>query len=188
MSLGVVSTLSVNAKQETELLQRARERDTRAFEALYRQHSGNVYGLCLRMLSDTGTAEDCTQETFVQAWKNLHGFKGQSGFGTWLHRIAVNQVLMLRRRGQAQKRHLEAVGQDWAVHIAADPVSEKPGSQIDLEYAVGSLPQGARDVFVLCAVNGYSYEETSKFLGVAVGTCKAQLHRARRLLKERLDQ
>ncbi|MFK8017624.1 MAG: RNA polymerase sigma factor [Gammaproteobacteria bacterium] len=188
MSLGVVSTLSANAQQESELLQLARERDTQAFETLYRRHCGNVYGLCLRMLSDTGTAEDCTQETFVQAWKNLQGFKGESGFGTWLHRIAVNQVLMLRRRGQAQKRHLEAVGQDWAVDVTADPVSSKPASQMDLEYAVGSLPQGARDVFVLCAVNGYSYEETSNFLGVAVGTCKAQLHRARRLLKERLDR
>ncbi len=182
-----MQAVSADREQETLLLKRARAQDAGAFETLYRQHSGNVYGLCLRMLSDTGTAEDCTQETFVQAWKNLGAFKGDSGFGTWLHRIAVNQVLMLRRRGQAQKRHLEAVGQDWAVDVTADPVSVKPGSQMDLEKAVRSLPPGARDVFVLCAVNGYSYEETSGFLGVAVGTCKAQLHRARRLLKERLD-
>jgi RNA polymerase sigma-70 factor (ECF subfamily) len=183
-----VQALAPDRERETALLDRARAQDSMAFEKLYRLHSGNVYGLCLRMLSDTGTAEDCTQETFVQAWKNLEGFKGDSGFGTWLHRIAINQVLMLRRRGQAQKRHLEAVGQDWAVDVTADPTSSKPASQMDLEKAVGSLPPGARDVFVLCAVNGYSYEETSGFLGVAVGTCKAQLHRARRLLKERLDR
>lgn len=180
--------IPVDRSEETELLNRARANDALAFESLYRRHSGNVYGLCLRMLSDTGTAEDCTQETFVQAWRNLNGFKGDSGFGTWLHRIAVNQVLMLRRRGQAQKRHLEAVGQDWAVDVTADPVTAQPASQMDMEKAVRSLPQGARDVFVLCAINGYSYEETSGFLGVAVGTCKAQLHRARRLLKERLDR
>ena len=180
--------LKTDRAEETELLDRARANDTQAFELLYRRHSGNVYGLCLRMLCDTGSAEDCTQETFVQAWRKLDGFKGDSGFGTWLHRIAVNQVLMLRRRGQAQKRHLEAVGQDWAVDVTADPVTAQPASQMDLEKAVGSLPQGARDVFVLCAINGYSYEETSGYLGVAVGTCKAQLHRARRLLKERLDR
>lgn len=173
---------------EHQLVKRARNHDVAAFETLYQRHCGNVYGLCLRLTSDRSTAEDCTQETFVQAWKNLGGFKGESGLGTWLHRIAVNQVLMLRRRGQAQKRHLEAVGQDWAVDVAADGKSPRPGAQMDLERAVGSLPQGARDVFVLCAVNGYSYEETSNFLGVAVGTCKAQLHRARRLLKERLDR
>lgn len=183
-----VRLVSVNCDSERDLVKRAQKQDIPAFEALYRQHCGNVYGLCLRLLSDTGSAEDCAQETFVQAWKNLAGFKGDSGFGTWLHRIAVNQVLMLRRRGQAQKRHLEAVGQDWAVDVAADPRREQPGTQMDLEMAVRSLPPGARDVFVLCAVNGFSYEETSKCLGVAVGTCKAQLHRARQLLKERLDQ
>lgn len=187
MGLGA-QVLNMDRSEETQLLRLARQRDAGAFETLYRQHCGNVYGLCLRMLNDSGTAEDCTQETFVQAWKKLDGFKGDSGFGTWLHRIAVNQVLMLRRRGQAQKRHLEAVGQDWAVDVASDPTSAKPGSQMDLENAVRSLPPGARNVFVLCAVNGYSYEETSDFLGVAVGTCKAQLNRARRLLKERLDR
>lgn len=179
---------TVDSDRDRQLVRRACKKDTAAFEALYRRHSGNVYGLCLRLTSDRAVAEDCTQETFIQAWKNLAGFKGESGLGTWLHRIAVNQVLMLRRRGQAQKRHLEAVGQDWAVDVAADGKSPRPGTQVDLERAVGSLPQGARDVFVLCAVNGYSYEETSSFLGVAVGTCKAQLHRARRLLKERLDR
>ena len=179
---------SVAIDQDKQLVQRARDNDAGAFEQLYTRHRGKVYGLCLRLTADRATAEDCTQETFVQAWKNLAGFKGEAGVGTWLHRIAVNQVLMLRRRGQAQKRHLEAVGQDWAVDVAPDVTSAKPGTQVDLERAVSSLPQGARDVFVLCAINGYSYEETSNFLGVAVGTCKAQLHRARRLLKERLDQ
>lgn len=180
--------VSATRETETDLVERARDRDRAAFESLYRQHCGNVYGVCLRMLCDTASAEDCTQETFIQAWNNLPGFKGQSGFGTWLHRIAVNQVLMQRRRGKAQKRHLEAVGQDWAVDVAADPRRSRPATQMDLENAVSSLPTGARDVFVLCAVNGLSYQETSDCLGVAVGTCKAQLHRARRLLKERLDR
>ena len=184
----MITVHSAQREVERQLVKRAQRRDAAAFEAIYRRHYGNVYGLCLRMLYDHGAAEDCMQETFVQAWKNLSGFKGDSSLGTWLHRIAVNQVLMLRRRGQAQKRHLEAVGQDWAVDIASDERSPRPGTQIDLERAVGGLPQGARDVFVLCAVNGYSYEETSSFLGIAVGTCKAQLHRARRLLKERLDK
>ena len=175
-----------SVEDERLLIKRASERNHKAFEALYRRHVGRVYAVCLRMLADQAAAEDCTQEAFVQAWNKLPAFRGDSAFGTWMHQIAVNQVLMLRRRGNTAKRQLEAVGQDWAIDVAADPGQARPDRQMDLEQAVSRLPEGARDVFVLTVVNGFSHEEAAGQLGVAVGTCKAQLHRARRLLKEQL--
>lgn len=177
---------SHSVEDEQLLIRRAQQHNAPAFEALYRRYVGRVYAVCLRMLCERGAAEDCTQETFVQAWNKLTAFRGDSAFSTWLHQIAVNQVLMLRRKGQSQKRQLELVGQDWAVEVAADPCSEEPDRQLDIEQALERLPRGARDVFVLTVVNGYSHEEAAGLLGVAAGTCKAQLHRARRLLREQL--
>jgi RNA polymerase sigma-70 factor (ECF subfamily) len=158
-----------------------------AFEELYREHVGRVYGLCLRMTSDHALAEDLTQETFVQAWRNLPRFEARSSFGTWLHRIAVNAVL-----GQARRRS-ELLGDTGTIEqqlgdVLADEAAGEPGSTRDLEAAIAALPPGARYVLVLAGVYGYSHEETSAMLGVAVGTCKAQLHRARKLLRQRLGE
>ena len=170
---------------ETECIARARAGDMAAFERLYRAHAGRVHGLCLRMTGQPDAAEDLTQETFVSAWRSLPAFEGRSGFGTWLHRIAVNAVLARGRspQGRGEVSLTDEAGEDREF---AAPDEMDTATPLDLERAIGTLPAGARDVLLLYGVYGYSHEETADMLGVAVGTCKAQLHRARRLLRERL--
>jgi RNA polymerase sigma-70 factor (ECF subfamily) len=130
-------------------------------------------------------AEDCVQQTFVRAWRNLTSFEGRSSFGTWLHRIAVNEVLtQARNHGTRSESDEERVAeldneaQQNAPFDAADVM--------DVERALQTLPEGARHAMVLQALYGYSHEEVADMLGIAVGTCKAQVHRGRRLLRERL--
>jgi RNA polymerase sigma-70 factor (ECF subfamily) len=171
---------------EALLVRQARNGDATSFESLYRRHEGRVYALCLRMTRSPERAEDCTQETFVKAWRSLPAFEGRSAFGTWLHRIAVNQVLSLQRKEARGPGFLELV-EDRPGPTEVRPKGRDAGVEMDLEQAIGSLPKGARNVFVLYAIHGYSHEETADMLGVAVGTCKAQLHRARKLLADRLD-
>ncbi len=173
---------------DESLVERSRAGDTAAFEALYRRYAGRIHGLCLRMTGSRATAEDCVQEAFVQAWQNLERFEGRSAFGTWLHRIAVNRVLSSQRAERRRPVMLVAAGEDGEDPWGAAPGATDPGTDMDLERAIASLPDGARNVFVLQAVCGFSHEETAGMLGVAVGTCKAQLHRARQLLEERLDR
>jgi RNA polymerase sigma-70 factor, ECF subfamily len=170
---------------DSALVQRARSGDTRAFERLYREHAGKVYGLCLRMTRDSALAEDCTQETFVNAWRALDRFETRSSLGTWLHRIAVNVALAKRRKSTPQRvssgsedREDEAIETQWTL--------ETPLEVQEIEAAIGDLPEGARDVLVLYAIYGYSHAEAAEMLGLAEGTCKAQLHRARGLLRDRL--
>lgn len=170
---------------EGALVQRARAGDTRAFERLYREHAGRVYGLCLRMTRDPALAEDCTQETFINAWRALDRFETRSSLGTWLHRIAVNAALAKRRKAspvtvssEIVESEEEAVESEWTL--------ETPLEVQEIETAIGDLPEGARDVLVLYAIYGYSHAEAAEMLGVAEGTCKAQLHRARGLLRDRL--
>ena len=172
---------------EALLVKQARSGDVAAFESLYRRHEGRVYALCLRMTRSPDRAEDCVQEAFVKAWRSLPAFEGRSAFGTWLHRIAVNQVLSLQRKESRRPGHLELV-EERLEQTDDRPRERDAGIEMDLEEAVGSLPPGARNVFVLNAVHGYSHEETANMLGVAVGTCKAQLHRARKLLAARLER
>ena len=172
---------------EALLVKQARNGDVSSFESLYRRHEGRVYALCLRMTRSPDRAEDCVQEAFVKAWRSLPAFEGRSAFGTWLHRIAVNQVLSLQRKESRRPGHLELV-EERLEQTDDRPRERDAGIEMDLEEAVGSLPPGARNVFVLFAVHGYSHEETANMLGVAVGTCKAQLHRARKLLAERLER
>jgi RNA polymerase sigma-70 factor (ECF subfamily) len=169
---------------EGALVQRAAAGDTRAFERLYREHAGRVYGLCLRMTRDPQMAEDCTQDTFINAWKALPQFQTRSSLGTWLHRIAVNVSLGKRRRSSPVA---EALPQDEEGEVTGEWVLETPVEVRELETAIEGLPDGARDALVLHALYGYSHEEAAQMLGIASGTCKAQLHRARRLLRERLQ-
>jgi RNA polymerase sigma-70 factor, ECF subfamily len=160
-----------------------------AFETLYRRHAGRIHALCLRMTGSRAAAEDCVQEAFVQAWQKLDRFEGRSEFGTWLHRVAVNCVLGWQRaESRRPSGHLRPVNDSATDPWGADPEAGDPGSDLDLERAIAGLPEGARNVFVLQALAGYSHEEVAEMLGVAVGTCKAQLHRARRLLEERLER
>ncbi len=166
---------------EAGLIQRARSADTRAFERIYREHSGRVYGLCLRMTRDAHLAEDCVQETFINAWRALARFETRSSLGTWLHRIAVNVCLGKRRKGAPA----EPLPQDDESEMG-DWTLETPVEVREIEAAIDALPDGARDALVLHALYGYSHEESAQMLGLAEGTCKAQLHRARRLLRDRL--
>jgi RNA polymerase sigma-70 factor, ECF subfamily len=164
-------------------VQRARAGDVRAFERLYREHVGRVYGLCLRMTRDPAVAEDCTQETFINAWKALGRFETRSSLATWLHRIAVNAALAKRRK---VTHVVDLPMEDDEDVVASDWTLETPLEVNEIETAIERLPDGARDVLVLHAIYGYSHIEAAEMLGVAEGTCKAQLHRARSLLKERL--
>ena len=171
------------ASDEFAWIERAQKSDSSAFESLYRLHVDRVYALCLRMTGNTAEAEDCTQEAFIQAWSKLDRFRGDSSFGTWMHRVAVNTVLGRMRKSNRERNRIHAVSD------AAPPVESigDSGGLRDLENAMNELPSGARHVFVLHAVYGYSHEETSDMLGIAAGTSKAQLHRARRLLAQQLN-
>ena len=171
------------AEKEQDWLARARRADVGAFESLYRAHIDRVYGLCLRMTGNVSEAEDCAQEAFIQAWKQLSNFRGDSSLATWLHRIAVNAVLGRMRKSRREQDRIRAVGESWP---EASTVGDSGGLR-DIEQAMDSLPSGARHVFVLHAVYGYSHEETGEMLGIASGTSKAQLHRAKRLLVQQLN-
>ena len=168
---------------EGALVQRASKGDVRAFERLYREHVGRVYGLCLRMTRDPAMAEDCTQEAFINAWKALARFETRSSLATWLHRIAVNVALAKRRKASVV---LESTADADDEVIESDWTLETPLEVNEIEAAIERLPEGARDVLVLHALYGYSHLETAEMLGVAEGTCKAQLHRARSLLRDKL--
>ncbi len=169
---------------EADCIRRAQASDARAFEALYRMHIDKVYGLCLRMTGNVSEAEDCAQEAFIQAWNKIDRFRGDSAFATWLHRIAVNAVLGRIRKSKREQDRIQV-----AAEISPPPAAASDTGELrDLARAVDRLPEGARHVFVLAAVYGYSHEEASNMLGIAVGTSKAQLHRARRLLSQQLEE
>jgi len=164
--------------------------DRAAFEQLYREHVGRVYALCLRLSADTDLAMQLTQDAFVQAWRKLPGFRGQSAFGTWLHRLTVNVVLDWRRaeaRRRGRETTLDPLDQ---LDVVAGSQAQPPtpvGERLDLERALATLPEGARTVFVLHEVEGHRVREVADLLQVAEGTVKAQLFRARRLLREVLQ-
>lgn len=172
--------------EERTLVAAAARGSKPAFEQLYRLHVGKVYGLCLRMTANVATAEDCTQEAFVQAWKALPGFEQRSRFGSWLYRIAVNAALAHGRR-RAESLGAEASADELAADTLVDATIVDDGLLRDLEAGIARLPAGARQVLVLAGLYGYSHEETASMLGIAVGTCKAQLHRARHLLEAHVN-
>ena len=180
----MVSLNKLGLTDEADCIARAQRSDAKAFEALYRLHVDRVYGLCLRMTGNVSEAEDCTQEAFIQAWNKLDLIRGDSAFGTWLHRIAVNSVLGRMRKSKREQDRIQV-----AAETILSPVSEADTGELqDLADAIDRLPAGARHVFVLQAVYGYSHEETGNMLDIAVGTSKAQLHRARRLLAQQLHE
>lgn len=174
---------AAQANDEQALVEGARNGSSSAFERLYRANIGKVYGLCLRMTGNASEAEDCAQEAFIQAWTQLDKFRGDSAFGTWLHRIAVNAVLGRMRRSKREQDRLSVVRE-----TTTQPETIGDGGGLrDIEHALHELPSGARHVFVLHAVYGYSHDETGDMLGIASGTSKAQLHRAKRLLAQQLE-
>jgi len=184
MERQVVAVAADQAVDESRWVQLAREADTSAFEKLYRANVDRVYGLCLRMTGNAAEAEDCAQEAFIQAWNKLDRFRGDSSFATWMHRVAVNVVLGRMRKSKREQDRIRAVSD---VAPPARTIADD-GELRDLEQAINELPSGARHVFVLHAVYGYSHGETGDMLGIAEGTSKAQLNRARRLLAQQLDE
>jgi RNA polymerase sigma-70 factor (ECF subfamily) len=159
----------------------ARRGDPRAFEALYHEHVGRVHALARRLAFDPGRADELTQDVFVRAWERLATFRGESTFATWLHRLAVNTILSDRRARWRRHQRIEADGGVAEGRTAVPPAAV--GTRIDLDAAIASLPPGARAVFVLHDVEGYQHQEIASMTGIAVGTSKAQLFRARRLLR-----
>jgi len=183
-SEAMVSADTDIAADEKAWIAQAQRSDARAFEALYRLHVDKVYGLCLRMTGNVSEAEDCTQEAFIQAWNKMEKFRGDSAFATWIHRIAVNAVLGRIRKSKREQDRIQAVADVQPTRVATDDTGELR----DLAEAVDRLPERARHVFVLNAVYGYSHNEAAGMLGIAAGTSKAQLHRARRLLAQQLEE
>ena len=175
--------MTAPAATPDQLVQRAQAGDEAAFEALYRSHVGRVYALCLRMAGDETEAKGLTQDAFVRAWEKLGDFRGAAAFGTWLHRLTVNVVLMDRR--QAARRREDALPDEGA----ATPATRTAPLELrmDLAAAVATLPPMARQVLVLHDLEGYEHREIGALLGIAEGTSKAHLFRARRLLREVLE-
>ena len=166
-------------------VRRSQTGDVDAFESLYRRHCGKIYALCLRLCGEAGEAEELTQEAFVRAWEKLGSFRGQSAFGTWLHRLAVNVVLS-RWRSQGRYRD-RLTAMEELLPSGSGTHWPEPRRTLDLERAIAGLPRGARTVFVLYDVEGYRHKEIAALTGLSVGACKSQLHRARRLLREVLE-
>ena len=183
-SRGMVTARTDIVADEATWIRQAQRSDARAFEALYRLHIDKVYGLCLRMTGNVSEAEDCTQEAFILAWDKLAKFRGDSAFSTWLHRIAVNAVLGRIRKSKRERDRIQAVADIQPARVTTGDT----GEMRDLAAAVDRLPEGARHVFVLHGVYGYSHDEAAEMLGIASGTSKAQMHRARRLLAQQLDE
>jgi RNA polymerase sigma-70 factor (ECF subfamily) len=180
----MVNTSHDDVADEETWIRRAKRADAQAFESLYRLHVDRVYGLCLRMTGNVSEAEDCTQEAFILAWNKLAKFRGDSAFSTWLHRISVNAVLGRIRKSKREHDRIQAVADTDGIRVATDDTGELR----DLTDAVDRLPEGARHVFVLHAVYGYTHEEAAGMLGIAAGTSKAQMHRARKLLAQQLKE
>ena len=183
----MVSTLSTAAEPTAAELDRAdvaraAAGDTAAFERIYRRHAGRIHGLVRRMMGPA-EADDVTQEIFVRAWRKLELFRGEAAFSTWLHRLAVNVILA--RRQQAVRHH-ERFGAEEPPHERRPGRRDTTGLRMDLEAAMARLPEGARRIFVLHDVEGYTHEEIGALLGVAPGTSKSQLHRARMTLRDYL--
>lgn len=163
----------------------AQQGDPVAFRALYEAHVGQVYALCLRLAGDRSEAEEHTQDVFVRLWQRLSSFRGEAAFSTWLHRLAVNEVLQARRTAGRRSARVTLAGGEEVLESASQP-ERLPDT--DLAGAVAALPEGARTVFVLHDIEGYQHEEIARMSGIAEGTSKAQLHRARRLLREALQR
>jgi RNA polymerase sigma-70 factor (ECF subfamily) len=158
--------------------------DQRAFERLYRQHVSRIHSLVRRMVGGEGDADELTQDVFVRAWQRLSTFRGEAAFGTWLHRLAVNLVLNWQK-GESRGRKLFDADSD----PDQSPARRVAGDQaMDLEDALKRLPPGARQVLVLHDVEGFRHEEIASLLGVTTGTTKAQLHRARMLMRGYLER
>jgi len=177
---------------EAELIERAKQGDAQAFQHLYDKHKRRVYSLCLRMTSNTAEAEDLTQEAFLQLFRKIGTFRGESAFSTWLHRLSVNVVLMHLRKKSLPQVSLEETTQPGEEDTpkkdfgAEDLALAGSIDRLQLQRAVNDLPPGYRTIFVLHDVEGYEHNEIAQMVGCSIGNSKSQLHKARMKLRDLL--
>ena len=183
-----VSQDEVDSTTDVALATAAAAGDRQAFERIYRSHVNRVFSVCVRMTGDRVLAEELTQDVFVRAWSKLTLYRGESAFSTWLHRLAVNVVLNARKTEGRRRGRFAAESEEVDDVAPALARTAPAGIAIDLEAAVAALPPGARRVFVLHDIEGYKHEEIATMLDITSGGSKAQLHRARLLLREALDR
>jgi len=181
---------TLGKETDLSLAQRAAAGDMMAFEDLYQRHHRRVYSICLRMLQSPSEAEDLTQDVFIQLYRKIGSFRGDSAFTTWLHRMAVNQVLMHFRKKAVKFEKTTEEGETpvQIVSGSTDPRKMQIVDKIALENAIDQLPGGYKRVFVLHDIEGYEHEEVAKILGCSVGTSKSQLHKARLKLRKLLGK
>jgi RNA polymerase sigma-70 factor (ECF subfamily) len=177
-----------HSDEDQSLVRAAGSGDARAFETLYRKHSRRIYAVVWRLAGgNAARAEDLVQEAFLRAWQALPQFRFQSAFATWLHRLAVNTALMeLRSRRGGLDLEIDDSALEWQAQ--GDSAGQRTRERLDLERAIATLPERARAVLVLYDIEGWKHEEIAAELGMAVGSSKAQLHRARGLLRARLGE
>ena len=176
---------------EAAAIERAKQGDAEAFETLYNLHKRRVYSLCLRMTANTAAAEDLTQEAFLQLFRKIGTFRGESAFSTWLHRMAVNVVLM-----QLRKKGLPVVSLEETMEGEEEAPRKEPGAEdprlagsidrMQLQLSIRALPPGYRMIFLLHDVEGYEHNEIAEMVGCSIGNSKSQLHKARMKLRELL--
>jgi len=179
----------------SEAIRLAQQGDAEAFEIIYQRHCGRVYALCTRMLRDPVEAEDRAQEVFIQLFRKIHTYRGESAFSTWLHRLTANLVMMHLRRKKPISISLEEVtgsdeGDDKPRNEIGGPDPRLSGllDRLNLQWAIDQLPEGYREIFVLYDVQGYEHSEIAKILGRSIGNSKSQLHKARKRLRELLGR
>ncbi len=180
---------------EADAIRLAQQGDTAAFERIYRLHNRRVYALCLRMVGNTAEAEDLTQEAFLQLFRKIHTFRGDSAFSTWLHRLSVNVVLMKLRKKTLPETSLEETTEPD--EETGGPRKDVGGpdllltgslDRVNLQRAIEQLPPGYRAAFVLHDIQGYEHNEIAEIMGCSIGNSKSQLHKARMRLRELLQE
>ena len=186
----MIANSSKPATSDYDLAQASSQGDMAAFETLYERHHRRVYSLCLRMVANSTEAEDLAQEVFIQLFRKLGSFRGESAFTTWLHRLTVNHVLMHFRKKGVKLEKTTTEGEIGEIQDLIQGVGERPRfvDRIALDKAIAELPPGYRTVFVLHDVEGFEHEEIGTLLGVTSGTSKSQLHKARMRLRELLNK
>lgn len=184
------AAVDLGTAKDLVLTKLASDGDMGAFEEIYKRHHRRVYSICLRMLQSPTEAEDLTQDVFIQLYRKIGSFRGDSAFTTWLHRMTVNQVLMhfRKRTVKYEKTTEEGETPDQMVTGTTDPNKMRIVDKIALDNAIGQLPNGYKNVFVLHDVEGFEHEEVARILGCSVGTSKSQLHKARLKLQKLLQK
>ena len=192
---GVLKPHKPDSSPESENIRLAQQGDAEAFEIIYKQHSGRVYGLCLRMLRDPVEAEDLVQDVFMQLFRKIHTFRGESAFSTWLYRLAANLVLMRLRKKSPPTVSIDATSdpddETSSPNIdvgAPDLLLEGLVDRVNLERCIRQLPAGYRSIFVLHDIQGCQHNEIAGIVGRSAGNSKSQLHKARLRLRELLHE